>query len=270
MKTKTIYAFIAITFGLTWGLTASTMLLSDYLPPFLAELNMSNPLFLLAVYSPGLAGIILVWRNFGLKGLGSFIKRVTMWRASIWWWLLVIVAIPAIMYAGAAIKGPIENIFPFSPWYSVFPALGLALLLGPVEEFGWRGVALPLLQRKFSRFWSGLILGSIWMLWHLPAFVLSGSVQSGWSFAPFFAGGVATSLIYTAMYNDTRGSLLFAVLLHLQMNNPIWPDAQPWDNLLLAVIAIIVVWINRKRMFNKQGGVTKILHPQDEDLEVDK
>ncbi len=37
----------------------------------------------------------------------------------------------------------------------------LAAIKGPVEEFGWRGLALPLLQRKFAPVWAGLILGSI-------------------------------------------------------------------------------------------------------------
>ncbi|GEM_PF-4526205 len=35
------------------------------------------------------------------------------------------------------------------------------LVLGPVEEFGWRGVALPLLQRCFVPLWSDLLLGAV-------------------------------------------------------------------------------------------------------------
>ena len=146
----------------------------------------------------------------------------------------------------------------------MIPALGLALFLGPIEEFGWRGLALPLLQRKTAPFWAGLIIGTIWMIWHLPAFLLSGSVQSGWAFAPFFTGGVASSLLFTAMFNDTHGSILFAVLLHLQMNNPIWPDAQPWDNLLLAAIALIVIWVKRKEMFQMSYASTDILSNHDD------
>jgi len=60
------------------------------------------------------------------------------------------------------VKGTINDPFPFSPWYLTLPALIQSLLLGPVgEEFGWRGLALPLLQRRFAPFWASLILGII-------------------------------------------------------------------------------------------------------------
>jgi membrane protease YdiL (CAAX protease family) len=55
--------------------------------------------------------------------------------------------------------------------------MAVALFIGPIEEFGWRGVALPLLQRKFAPFWAGLILGGIWGAWHIPAFLMSGTPQ---------------------------------------------------------------------------------------------
>ncbi|WP_367166022.1 CPBP family intramembrane glutamic endopeptidase [Mesorhizobium sp.] len=79
------------------------------------------------------------------------------------------------------------------------------LVLGPAEEFGWRGFALPLLQRRMAPVRAGLVLGLIWGVWHLPAFYLSGLVQSEWSFMPFLIGSVAVSLILTAMFNAARG-----------------------------------------------------------------
>ena len=253
--------FLLITFGLTWGLGITFLLFNDQLAALFGEVSMSNPLFMLAVYSPGIAGVIVVWHRYGLSGLGNFFRRLTLWRISPWWWLFLILGVPAFMVVGAALNGTLGDPFPFSPWHQALPALALALLLGPMEEFGWRGVALPLLQRKFAPFWAGLILGVIWMVWHAPSFLIGGTPQSGWSFLPFFVGGVAISVVFTALFNDSRGSLLIAGLLHFQLNNPIWPDAQPWDNLLIALIAIILVWLKRRTMFQRGAGVTDILMP---------
>lgn len=156
--------------------------------------------------------------------------------------------------------------FPFSPWSQVLPALALALFLGPIEEFGWRGLALPLLQRRFAPFWAGLILGVIWAVWHIPSFLMSGMPQSTWSIGPYFLGIVAISVILTPFFNAARGSLLVAVLYHFQMMNPIFPDAQPWDNLLWIGVAVIVVWLNRRTMFQRGAGVTGVLMPEDKGI----
>ena len=262
MGVKTLIPFFAITFGLTWGLAAILIFLYDQIVAIFGEISPSNPLFILAVYAPGFAGIGLVLWHYGLKGLGSFLRRLTLWRAPLAWWLFLIFGIPAIVYAGAAIKGTIDEPFPFAPWYLVIPALGHALFLGPIEEFGWRGVALPLMQRKFNPFWAGLILGIIWAAWHIPAFMMSGTPQSAWSFGPYFAGVVAISVILTPLFNVSRGSLLIAALYHLQMMNPIFPDAQPWDSVLFIITAVIIVWLNRRQMFQKGSGITEVLMPE--------
>ena len=266
MTTKTIRPFLAITFGLTWGLAALLFLFYEQIVAIFGEVGPTNPLFILAVYSPGIAGVLLVWRHYGLHGLGSFFRRLTLWRAPTLWWFFLIVGIPAIVYTGAAVKGTIDDPFPFSPWYQVLPALAMALFLGPIEEFGWRGLALPLLQRRFNPFWAGLILGIIWATWHIPSFFLSGTPQSAWSLGPYFLGIVAISIILTPLFNVARGSLLIAVLYHFQMMNPIWPDAQPWDNLLFIAAAVIIVWLNRRQMFQKGAGVTDVLMPEESSL----
>ena len=261
MTSQALAPFLAITFILTWGLGAMLMLFYDQIVAIFGEISTTNPLYILAVYSPGFAGIFLVLYHYGLKGLGSFFQRLTLWRAPKTWWLFLILGVPVIFYAGAAIKGTISGPFPFSPWYQALPALALALLLGPIEEFGWRGVALPLLQRKFTPFWAGLLLGLIWALWHIPAFLMGGTPQSNWDFLPFFAGVVALSVLLTPLFNASRGSLLIAVIYHFQMMNPIWPDAQPWDSLLIIIAAGIIVWLNRGNMFQRRDAVTDVLMP---------
>ena len=259
MKTRTLLPFLALSFGLTWGIAAMLILFNDQVVAIFGEIRLTNPLFILAVYSPGLAGVFLVWRHYGIKGLGRFFRRLTLWRAPVPWWLFLVLGIPLLVYAGAAVKGSISDPFPFSPWYQVLPAMAVALFIGPIEEFGWRGLALPLLQRRFSPFWAGLILGCIWGVWHIPAFLLSGTPQSAWSFGPYFIGVVAVSVILTPLFNAARGSLLISALYHFQMMNPAFPDAQPWDTLMFVMAAVFVVWLNRHTMFQRGEGVTDVL-----------
>jgi hypothetical protein len=94
-------------------------------------------------------------------------------------------------------------------------------------------------------------------------FLFGGGVQYGaWSIVPFFGGVIALSVILTPMFNSARGSLLIAYLYHFQMMNPIFPDAQPWDNLLFAIAAVFIVVLNRRTMFKKGAGVTDVLMPE--------
>ena len=249
MKTKTLIQFLAVTFAITWSLAAVLIFVTD-----------STLVFLIAVWAPGLVGIFLVGRQYGRKGLRSFFRRFTLWRMPMAWWLYLLVGFPAMIYLGAAIKGTLSDPFPFTSVPEALSAIALSLfLLGTNEEFGWRGVALPLLQRKFSPFWAGLILGVIWAAWHIPAFFISGLQYESWAAVPYFGGVIALSVILTPMFNSSRGSLLIAYLYHFQMMNPFFPDAQPWDSLFVAIVAVVIVVLNRRTMFKKGAGVTEVL-----------
>lgn len=163
------------------------------------------------------------------------------------------------MVAGAAMKGnDLAEQTQLSSWSTVLAALAIALFLGPMEELGWRGLALPLLQQRFKPFTAGLALGAIWGVWHIPAFLLSGTPQNAWSFGPYFIAVLAVSLMMTALFNESSGSLLLAVLFHFQLNNPVYPDAQPYDSILFTLTAAIIVFVKRQTMFDRAAGVTDV------------
>ena len=139
MTIKILKPFLAITFALTWGIASLLIFFNDQVVAIFGEITSSNPLFILAVYAPAFASVFLVWRYYGLKGLGSFFQRLTLWRMPRVWWLFLLLGIPAFAYLAAALNGTISAPFPFSPWYLVFSALAHSFFLGTLEEFGWRG-----------------------------------------------------------------------------------------------------------------------------------
>lgn len=263
LTVRSVRTFFLATFALTWGLGALMVVFIDQIEALLGPMGYTNPVFILVVYSPGIVGLVLVWRHYGRAGLGSFLRRLTLWRMSLRWWLVLLIGMPAVFYAGALVNGNATD-FPFDPWYGVLPALVPALFIGPIEELGWRGVALPLLQRRLAPLYAALVVGVVAAVWHLPAFMLSGTKQSAWSFWPFFFGVVAIAVILTPMFNAAGGSLLVAAVFHAQMNGPAWPDAQPWDMIGFVLVALVVVWVNRATMLRRGSGATNILMPDDE------
>ena len=147
--------------------------------PKFCELTGQHPLFFLAVYSPAIAAFILVIYMSGLGGLRRYFSRLLLWRCSPIWYVFLIVGIPMLFFFGSELKGNLfDDPFPFSSFQPLILAFAMTMIKGPVEEFDWRGLALPLLQRRFAPIWAALILGIIWGFWHLPAFLLSGTQQS--------------------------------------------------------------------------------------------
>ncbi len=257
---KALYPFLFIAFGLVWGITAVLILFAEQVEAVFGALSMTNPLFILAVYAPAIAAFVLVPYFAGATGFRGYFGRMSLWRCSRGWALFLIIGIPALFYAGALAKGADpQSLLPTMTLAAAIPALAVTAIIGPMEEFGWRGVALPLLQRRFAPIWAALILGVIWGLWHAPAFILSGTPQSGWSFVPFVIGSIAISIIVTPLFNSSGGSILLPAIAHYQLNNPLWPDAQPHDTWFFVGAALAVIWVCRKQMFARKAGVTTVV-----------
>lgn len=112
---------------------------------------------------------------------------------------------------------------PSLEWVSnpvMIPLLFLYIMIfgGPFsEEFGWRGYALPLLQKNYSGIYSAIILGVIWGLWSIPLFFIHGTIQSQVPFWAFMILTICASIIFAWVYNST-GSLLAVMFIHVTEN----------------------------------------------------
>ena len=82
------------------------------------------------------------------------------------------------------------------------------------EEAAWRGFALPRLQARMRPVPAALVLGVLWGLWHIPLFLIADSFQSSIPFAGFLLSILATSVLTSWIFNNTRGSVLMAALFH--------------------------------------------------------
>jgi len=260
LPSMSLFLFALITFAITWGIIGLYIYFPGHAAATFGEISGSHPLYFAATWAPAISAFILVLSFGGLAGLRAFLSRLLLWRCSPAWWIFILVGIPLVFMAGSLIKGgPLLAPLPPEGAGAMVALMFMMLFLGPLEEFGWRGVAQPLLQRHVAPFWAGAIIGAAWGIWHLPAFYLAGVVYENWSFLPFFIGNVTLAILVTPIFNSARGSLLLPMLFHWQLIIPFWPDAQPWDTRILVVVAVVVVWLNRKTMFTRDGAVTEVI-----------
>jgi len=104
--------------------------------------------------------------------------------------------------------------------------ISMALIGGPLfEEPGWTGFAQPRLQRLYGPLIGGLILGSLWVLWHLPRFLIPsqdvtdipprGTVLD---FVVFALALMGLRLVIIWVVNNTSNSVFMAILVHASWN----------------------------------------------------
>ncbi len=260
IPSRAVFGFYALTFAITWGLVGGYIIAPEWAAATFGEISGSHPFFFLATWAPAISAFALILFFGGVSGLKAFLSRLFLWRGSPSWALFILIGVPVIFMLGSLMKG--GSFFAPLPPEGVSALLAFTLMmlfLGPIEEFGWRGVAQPILQRHMAPLWAGVIIGTIWGIWHIPAFFLSGTVFAGWNFFPFLVGNIAIAVLVTPLFNAARGSLLWPMLFHWQLILPIWPDAQPYDTWLLVVVAVAVVWWNRDSMLRRGDAVTEVI-----------
>jgi uncharacterized protein len=102
----------------------------------------------------------------------------------------------------------------------LFPVL-LAPLL---EEIGWRGYGVDSLRSDFNVFYTSLLFGGLWGLWHLPLFFIKGYYQyelRGHHFIyviNFFISMIPATLIINWLYFKNGRSIPLAILCHAVLN----------------------------------------------------
>ena len=226
-KSKFPWLYLLLAYGLTWLFWIPIALTrQDYQtsPALLA-------IFFLGVFGPGIAGIVMTYREQGREGGRDFWRRVFDFRRiRIKWYALILLLFPVLHLISIATNhwlGGDPPEFAFIKEAMAMPAgllivAILYLLQSALEELGWRGYMLDRLQASWKPLIASLILGVFHTFWHLPLFWMVGTNQSrylsGIDFSLFIVFVLAGSIYSTWCYNDNRRSTLAVILLHTVAN----------------------------------------------------
>jgi membrane protease YdiL (CAAX protease family) len=183
-------------------------------------------LFVLATVSgPLLAAVLVTGAVEGRAGVRRLLGRIIQWRVGLRWYVVALLAPLTIWLAVFSLfLGGQPAIDLLRQWplllTAFLPAVAAGLLIPSLgEEPGWRGFALPRMQRLYGPVAASLILGALHGLWHLPAFFMPVLGPFGPDkLASFILTAMAATFLYTWVFNGARGSVLLAMLLHAASN----------------------------------------------------
>jgi membrane protease YdiL (CAAX protease family) len=180
--------YTLIAYGGTWLVWLPFLLSADGLGP----LAFSTPLPLVVIgglgtfTGPSLAAFIMTGLTEGKAGVRCLLQKIVLWRVGLRWYLFTFLGFPVILTLGAIVvpgnlasfepMEPLPLLISFLPFF-IYPALIIGGPLG--EEPGWRGFALPRLQRRHGPLLGSLILGVLWTFWHVVPVWLASWYAAG-------------------------------------------------------------------------------------------
>jgi uncharacterized protein len=168
---------------------------------------------------PLIAALIVAGVANGWPGVRDLLGRVVRARIGLRWYA-VIFGLPIVMCAGAVAIMAAFGKLPALPGTAAWRDLPerfifILLFIGLGEEPGWRGFALPRLQKDHTPLVASLILAPVWALWHLP---LMGNEFPAVIIPAFLISLLGGTLIQTWLFNRTKGSIFAQMLFHAMVN----------------------------------------------------
>lgn len=226
VKNHSLISYFVIAYAFTWAI-GFTMAASVQ---GVIDVKIPPSVHFLTAYGPLISAFVVTGLVSGSAGIRELVGRMVRWRVGILWIFIALFS-PVLLYLIAALIMRLSSAaWPdFSRYGGTIEIAGLGWLGGWIfhiltfgfgEETGWRGFALPRLQKGRSALSATLILWAFWALWHFPMFFYKENymAMSGPTILMWLLGILAGSILLTWLYNSTSGSILMVALWHGTFN----------------------------------------------------
>lgn len=173
-----------------------------------------------ATFVPLIAALILIYRAEKLAGVKRLFKSVFDYRkiTKKTWYIPILFLMPFLYILTYLAMRLIGLPLP-AQWHIPLQAPLLFILFfiaAAGEELGYMGYVIDPMQTRWSALTTGLIVGSIWAIWHIPSMIQIDQTPTliVWGFIVT----VAFRILYVWLYNNT-GKCVFGVIFFHAMGN---------------------------------------------------
>ena len=272
-ETRNLAFFLLIAFGWSWIWWALFIFGILKMPAGIGtpevDFGSAGPLMLviaLTPYGPTIAGFVMAAMTEGKLGVKALWGRFWNRNISFKWLLVILLFSPVLRLIANLVSRTLDGqtypflTYPNQPWMFIPPFIANTLINGGMsEEFGWRGYVLPRFQARWNALISSIVLGAIWASWHIPLWFVPGDTHNQrnfWEWAGFL---ILFSILMTWIFNNTKGSVLAAILFHGMANSVgdlIWccgSSVWPFYGLELAAVILIVIIFGPKNLVRQKS-----------------
>lgn len=223
VRAHPVASYVVLAYLLSWA---------AWLPPLLQDsvvrASVGWPTHLPGLLGPALAAVVVTALVDGRGGLRDLGRRAVRWRVGRGWWLVVVatLALAVLALVPPLVGGddpPTPGDFTRYTGVGDLTPVGVVLLVllvnGFGEETGWRGFAVERLLPDHGLRWTALVVGLIWMGWHLPLFwILADFRGFGFLVVGWAVGLMAGSVVLTYLYRGSGHSILLVAAWHTAYN----------------------------------------------------
>lgn len=207
--------FFVLAFAISWIIWFSTALLPGS--------TTREPFILLGGFGPFLAAVAVIFKTEGRKSVKHWFRQVFRFRISWAWYLVGALVFPfamAFLHHGLYIAMGGRSGFSLDQQWGLYFAylFPTALLGGGNEEPGWRGFATPRLLTLYHPVSANVLVGLLWMAWHLPLYLISGWSGTDQPILWFALYAIGLSIVMTWLYFKSSQSIFPVMLLHAGTN----------------------------------------------------
>ncbi len=232
------------------------------------NMNIAIMLALVGLVCPMIVAFLLMNHNPDLRK--DFFNRFFNFRAVNPWYIFLTFFI---MLASILIAMAISLLFGYSPnqfvitghfsfTSGVLPVWFLLLIAPILEELAWHSYGTDCLRNKFNLFFTSLIFGAYWAIWHVPLSTIkdyyqANLVKSGWIYSlNFMVSIIPYVLIMNWLYYKTKRNILLPIVFHITavFFNEIFathPDSKIIQTILLLILAAYLTIKDKQFFFSK-------------------
>jgi membrane protease YdiL (CAAX protease family) len=221
----------------------------------LGELVMNVP-FAIYILSPAIASYVVLKKNNKIADFKEWLKTVFYVKNKISLYLFVIGGLTLYFLTHMVVTGTTEMVLPF---YMIFLSLPGNLIIGGLEESGWMYALQPRLDKKYGFIISSILVGLIWIPWHIPLFFIPGTNHEDGliNFWMFSVQLIAFRFFNGAIYKISgKGRVFMCVLFHTMFNaaSPLFGTmTMTWAGTILANSIIVILSIITVVIYNKKN-----------------